>query len=97
MALYPSPLFLGWETGFAAMEYDDSALPGGRLTLLSDYVRKSVIAREFEVSERTIERWVRLRLLPAPLKLGRTSFFHLPTVADYLANQIKPNGLRRRR
>ena len=64
--------------------------------LLRDYAGKDEIAREFGVSERTIERWVRLRLLPRPVKLGRTTLFHLPTVKKHLARQIEPKRSRRR-
>ncbi len=57
--------------------------------LLADYVRKEDLAGEFGVSARTIERWVRLRLLPAPIRLGRTRLHHLPTVKKYLADQME--------
>lgn len=57
--------------------------------LLSEYVRKKELATEFDVSERTIERWVRLRLLPAPVRLGRTTLYHVPTVIQHLADQAK--------
>ena len=53
--------------------------------LLTDFATKKDLAREFNVSPRTIERWVRLRLLPRPIRLGRTTLFHLPTVRDSLA------------
>ncbi len=55
--------------------------------LLAEFIWKKDLAHEFRVSERTIERWVRLRLLPAPLKLGRTSIFHVPTVKKDLVDQ----------
>ncbi len=55
--------------------------------LLLDYVTKKEIAGAFRVSERTIERWVRLRLIPAPVKLGRTNLYHIPTVQRFLAEQ----------
>lgn len=66
------------------------------LEILAEYVRKSELAQEFQVSERTIERWVRLRILPAPLKLGRTSLFHLPTVRKHLERQLEPRRPRGR-
>lgn len=65
--------------------------------LLSEYVRKNELAQQFGVSERTIERWVRLRLLPAPVRLGRTSLYHLPTIQEHLAGQLQPERRRRRR
>lgn len=66
------------------------------LEILAEYVRKFELAREFQVSERTIERWVRLRILPAPLKLGRTSLFHLPSVRKHLERQLEPRRPRGR-
>ena len=55
--------------------------------LLGEYVRKDELAHEFGVSPRTIERWVRLRLLPKPVKLGRSSFHHVPTIREHLLKQ----------
>jgi hypothetical protein len=63
---------------------------------LADYATRKTIAAEFDVSERTIDRWVSLRLLPAPLKLGHTSLFHLPTLRKHLAERCGPKGSRRR-
>ena len=68
-----------------------------QIQLLAEYVDKKEVADEFGVSERTIERWVRLRLLPAPVRLGRTSLYHLPTVKQHLANQAAGNHRRRGR
>jgi predicted DNA-binding transcriptional regulator AlpA len=56
--------------------------------LLADYLRKDDLAREFGVSARTIERWVRLRILPQPVRLGRTSLYHLPTVRQHLQDSL---------
>ncbi len=64
-------------------------------SLLSEYARKTDLAREFGVSERTIERWVRLRLLPTPIRLGRTSLYHLPAVRKRLLNQVERTNKRR--
>ena len=64
-----------------------SALGRSSSDLLSDYARKGDLAREFGVSERTIERWVRLRLLPRPVRLGRSRLFHIPTVKQHLVDQ----------
>lgn len=58
--------------------------PAGGEDLLADFASKSDLAQRFEVSERTIERWVRMRVLPQPVRLGRTSLFHLPSVQDHL-------------
>ena len=61
---------------------------------LAEFVRNKDLARDFDVSERTIERWVRLRLLPAPLRLGRTRLHHIPTVKKYLADQMEQRSRR---
>ena len=64
--------------------------------LLTDYVRKEQLAQLFGVSQRTIERWVRLRLLPAPLRLGRKGFFYLPSIKRHLADRAQYGSRYRR-
>lgn len=64
--------------------------PEALANLLGDYASKQNLATAFDVSERTIERWVRLRLIPAPVRLGRTSLFHLPTVRQHLEDLATP-------
>ena len=68
-----------------------------KMGILAEYADKKQVADEFRVSERTIERWVRLRLLPAPVRLGRTSLFHLPTIKRHLESLSGPSGRRRGR
>ena len=80
-----------------AEDLDVIARRDQRQSLLFDCATKAEIAREFGVSERTIERWVRMRLLPRPLKLGRTILFHLPTVQQHLAKQFESGDACRRR
>jgi hypothetical protein len=55
---------------------------------LCDYANKAEIARSFGVSMRTIERWVPLHILPAPVPLGQTARHHLPTITKYLSEQV---------
>jgi hypothetical protein len=55
--------------------------------LLADYASKQTIAGLFAVSERTVERWVRLRILPPPVRLGRTGLYHVPTLRQHLADR----------
>ena len=81
-----------------AMPEGCAAEPGAQSTqVLDEYIRKEDIARQFGRSTRTIERWVRLRLLPAPVRLGRISFHHVPTIKKHLAKQLEPEPRRRRR
>ena len=70
---------------------------GAGSRLLSDYVNREQLAEVFGVSVRTIERWVRLRLIPAPLKLGRKSLFHLPAIERALAALTPDSDAVRRR
>ena len=66
--------------------------------LLHDYVQKDDLAREFDVSPRTIERWVRLRLLPPPVKIGRTQLHHVPSIRKSIEDRMERNrGHGRRR
>jgi hypothetical protein len=57
--------------------------------LLTDYAETQQLAQEFAVSRRTIERWVRRRLLPAPLRLGRKSLHHLPSIRKHLSDRAE--------
>ena len=59
--------------------------------LLDDYVQKDDLARDFDVSPRTIERWVRLRLLPPPIKIGRTRLYHIPSIRKSLEDRMEHN------
>ena len=64
--------------------------------LLQGYASKDQLADEFRVSPRTIERWVRLRLLPAPIRLGRKSLYHLPSIKRHMTDQLaRPSAPRR--
>ncbi len=65
--------------------------------LLADYVSKADLANEFDVSIRTIERWIRLRLLPQPIRLGRTRRFHVPTLRKHLEAKSSERADRRGR
>ena len=67
------------------------------ISLLAEYADKATVAKEFGVSTRTIERWVRLRLLPAPVSIGRSRLFHRSTIQEFLAVLNKNKGQRRHR
>ncbi len=68
-----------------------NSLIHGETPLLNEFVSKKELATSFGVSSRTIERWVRMRLLPAPVRLGRTSLYHLPTVKQHLEDRARGN------
>ena len=53
--------------------------------LLQDFVTKAELAKKFGVTTRTVDRWVRLRQIPSPLKIGRQRLWHRPTVNKLLA------------
>ena len=55
------------------------------MDILSDYLSKEELAEQFGKSPRTIERWVRLRLIPAPVRMGKSTFFHVPSVKEAMA------------
>ena len=78
-------------SGTAAAE-TPSPIFAASSALLADYIPKEQVAAEFDVSSRTIERWVRLRLLPAPIRLGRKSLHHVPSIRRFLADRAIGNG-----
>ena len=63
---------------------------------LNDFASKQEVAAEFNVTPRTIERWVRLRTFPSPIKVGRKSLFHIPTIQMHLnaVADAAPSALR---
>ena len=72
-------------------------IQGDRSGLLSGYVSRQDLALEFDVSERTIDRWVDDGLLPAPIKLGRKRLFHLQTLEKHLLERSSRRSSRGRR
>ncbi len=57
------------------------------LDLLAEFARKNELAGEFDVSPRTIERWVRLGIIPPPLRLGGLSLHHIPTLKQHMKDR----------
>jgi predicted DNA-binding transcriptional regulator AlpA len=53
--------------------------------VLEDFANKAQVAEFFGVTERTVDRWVRLRAIPQPRKVGRQRLWHLPTLRKSLA------------
>ena len=60
--------------------------------LLSDYANTAELAQSFGVSTRTIDRWIRLRIIPPPVRLGRTALHHIPTIKKHLLEQVDLHG-----
>jgi hypothetical protein len=82
-------------SGAAATETSSTKFPTSS-ALLADYIPTEQVAAEFDVSSRTVERWVRLKLLPAPLRLGRTSLHHVPSIRKHLADRAECGSRHRR-
>lgn len=54
-------------------------------TIIEDeFLTKPQLAALFGVSERTVERWVRLRSLPAPTRVGRQRLWHRDRLITFL-------------
>lgn len=67
-------------------------------SLLADYATTPELAAEFGVSPRTVERWINLRLIPPPVRLGRKVLHHRPTIREHLlALTCRPTDKGRRR
>lgn len=59
-----------------------------------EYVRAGVLARWFKVSPVTVWRWVELRILPEPMRLGpRTIWFNVAEVRAALERDPQPPAL----
>jgi len=71
------------------MTEPESSHDGEDKAILSGFITKAEIAQELGVSERTVERWVRLRLLPQPLKMGRSSLFHREALKEHLLARME--------
>lgn len=68
-------------------DLDAVANTTNRDDLLCEFASKAELAGLFGVSVRTIERWVRLRLIGKPVRLGRRSLFHIPTIRQALTDE----------
>lgn len=54
--------------------------------VMSTLLTKSEISKEFRVSERTIDNWVKKEILPA-VKLGRTVRFNRSEIESIIKNK----------
>ena len=55
--------------------------------LFEQFATKQQVAELFGVTPRTIERWVRLRTIPQPRRVGRQRLFYLPEMRKALAKE----------
>jgi hypothetical protein len=83
-------------SGGAATEASSAKDPPNH-DLLGEYVPTEELAKIFNVTPRTVNRWTRLKLLPAPLKLGRKPFHHIPSVRKRFAERMAANNQGRRK
>ena len=58
-----------------------------KLSKRAEFADKPDMAQVFNVSERTIERWTRLRVIPQPRRVGRQRLWHIPTLLKSLAKE----------
>jgi hypothetical protein len=55
--------------------------------ILKDFATTHQLAKALHKSPRTIERWVRLRIIPQPKKVGRERYHHIPSVRKALTKE----------
>lgn len=62
--------------------------------LLADYLTQRDLARQLGKSERTIERWDRLRIGPTPTFVGGSKFYSIQDVRSWLKSRRRedPRG-----
>ena len=56
------------------------------LTIEPEYVSKKTLAVLLDMGERTIDDYVKRRILPSPVNIGNCVRWHWPSVKDTLAN-----------
>ncbi len=64
--------------------------------LLAEYSTDAELAREFNKSLRTIQRWKRVQYGPRRTILGRTTLYHRRDVKEWLEAQREDRPQRRR-
>jgi predicted DNA-binding transcriptional regulator AlpA len=57
-----------------------------------DYLEPAELARELDVSERTIHRWSVLRIGPPRVTIGRTVLYRRESVRQWLASREERQG-----
>lgn len=56
-------------------------------TLLSDYITREQLAKELNVTTRTIDKWSWLSRGPAKIKIGARCYYHRQDVLAWLDSQ----------
>jgi len=74
-----------------------AATETNRVALLSEYVTPAQLARELDVSERTVHRWHALRQGPPRTKIGNKVLYRRAAVDSWLSrHESDPDRERRR-
>jgi hypothetical protein len=58
--------------------------------LLDDYLSRAELAQEIGRTERTLARWAAQGIGPPITWLGRTPYYHAPSVRAWLLSQERP-------
>jgi transcriptional regulator GlxA family with amidase domain len=62
--------------------------------ILENYIDRGTLAEQLGRSRRTLERWEQLRYGPEPTRIGRTIFYRIDAVREWLLSQEAPRGRR---
>ena len=57
--------------------------------ILADYLTRADLAKQLGIHERTLIRWHDLGEGPPVTKIGRTTLYHRPAIAAWLASRQK--------
>ena len=71
--------------------------PGELIINGTRYGNTKHVAALFGVSERTVSRWIALRIGPARIKIGKLVLFNLDRLPDWLAEHEEERPTRRSR
>ena len=65
--------------------------------LLEDYLTKTAAAKALKKSERTMDRWARLRIGPPRTMIGSTVFYRISALIAWLKAQerVQPRQIRK--
>ncbi len=68
-------------------QLDIDATKSVKTDILAGYVEKPELAREFEVSERTVDRWCNQPNGLPHVKVGRRTYFSIESVKKWLGSR----------